>query len=70
MNFVKRSMEDKSGVSFRICRKFELIQVFMHALVTCKKEDYSTKNKGTMKLLKGSYLRCPWSDLAEFRTHP
>ena len=36
---------DNSGVSTGICRKFELIQAFMHVLVTCKNEDDSIKNE-------------------------
>ena len=37
---------DNSGVGGGICLKFELIQAFMHVLVTCKNEDDRFKNEG------------------------
>ena len=37
---------DNSGVGGGIWPKFELIQAFMHALVTCKNEDDRYKNEG------------------------
>ena len=36
---------DNSGVSYGIWPKFELIQGFIHVLVTCKNEDDSIKNE-------------------------
>ena len=35
----RRARADKSGVGVGIWLKFELIQAFMHVLVTCKNED-------------------------------
>ena len=70
--------------SGRIWPNFELIQVFMHDLIACKYEKDQMKNSGEnvmtsffsiisqwdfFQTLKGSQLRSPWSDLAEFRTH-
>ena len=40
------SRADNSGVGGGIRPNFELIQVFMHVLITCKNEDYSIKNEG------------------------
>ena len=37
--FFRRARADNSGVGVRIWPKFELIQAFMHVLVTCKLED-------------------------------
>ena len=37
--FLRRARADNSGVGVGIWPKFELIQAFMHALVTCKNED-------------------------------
>ena len=37
---------DNSGVGGGIWPKFELIQAFMHVLVTCKNEDDQIKNEG------------------------
>ena len=36
---------DNSGVGGDIWTKFELIQAFMHVLVTCKNEDNHIKNE-------------------------
>ena len=67
-----------------IWRNFVLIQASMHVLITCKYENDQMKNSGEnvmmsffsiisltdfFQMLKGSQLRSPWSDLAEFRTH-
>ena len=38
-NFHRRARADNSGVGVGIWPKFELIQAFMHVLVTCKNED-------------------------------
>ena len=38
-NFFRRARADNSGVGVGIWPKFELIQAFMHVLVTCKNED-------------------------------
>ena len=35
----RRARADNSGVGVGIWPKFELIQAFMHVLVTCKNED-------------------------------
>ena len=37
--FFRRATADNSGVGVGIWPKFELIQAFMHVLVTCKNED-------------------------------
>ena len=37
---------DNSGVGGGIWPKFEVIQAFMHYLVTCKNEDDQIKNEG------------------------
>ena len=71
--------------SGRIWPNFELIQAFMYVLIACKYEKDLKKNSGDNVMtsfhflhyksmgffltLKGSQLRSPWSDLAEFRTH-
>ena len=44
LNFLG-SMADNSEVSGGIWQKFELIQVFMHLLVTCKNEEDPMKNE-------------------------
>ena len=41
----KRARADNSGVGGGIWPKFELIQAFMHVLVTCKNEDDRFKNE-------------------------
>ena len=41
-----RERADNSGVGGGIWPKFELIQAFMHVLVTCKNEDERFKNEG------------------------
>ena len=38
-NFFRRARADNSDVGVGIWPKFELIQAFMHVLVTCKNED-------------------------------
>ena len=40
-----RSRADNSEVSSRIWQKFELIQVLMHVLVTCKNDEDPMKNE-------------------------
>ena len=42
----RRPRADDSGVGGGIWPKFELIQAFMHVLVTCKNEDDRFKNEG------------------------
>ena len=44
--FFRRARADNSGVGVGILPKFELIQAFMHVLVTCKNEDDRSKNEG------------------------
>ena len=44
--FFRRARADNSGVGGGIWPKFELIQAFMHVLVTCKNEDDRFKNEG------------------------
>ena len=44
--FFRRTRADNSGVGGGIWPKFELIQAFMHVLVTCKNEDDQIKNEG------------------------
>ena len=39
LQFFRRARADNSGVGVGILPKFELIQAFMHVLVTCKNED-------------------------------
>ena len=70
--------------SGRIWPNFELIQAFMHDLIACKYEKDQMKNCGEnvmtfifsnislwdfFQSLKGSQIRSPWSELAEFPTH-
>ena len=43
--FFRRARADNSGVGGGIWPKFELIQAFMHVLVTCKNEDDRFKNE-------------------------
>ena len=47
--FFRRTKADSSGVGGNMWPKFELIQAFMHDLVTCKNEDDLIKNKGAIK---------------------
>ena len=42
----RRARADNSGVGGGIWPKFELIQAFMHVLVTCKNENDRFKNEG------------------------
>ena len=49
--FFRRSMTDNSGVGGGILPKFEVIQAFMHVLVTCQNEK---KNQSNMKELEWS----------------
>ena len=44
--FFRRARAENSGVGGGIWPKFELIQAFMHVLVTCKNEDDRIKNEG------------------------
>ena len=44
--FFRRARADNSGVGVGIWPKFELIQAFMHVLITCKNEDDQIKNEG------------------------
>ena len=44
--FFRRARANNSGVGGGILPKFELIQAFMHVLVTCKNEDDRLKNEG------------------------
>ena len=44
--FFRPPRADNSGVGGGIWLKLELIQAFMHVLVTCKNEDDSYKNEG------------------------
>ena len=46
VHFFRRLGADNSGVSGGIWLKFEIIQAFVHILVTCKNEDDSIKMKG------------------------
>ena len=69
----RRSRADNSRVGGVIWLKFELIQAFMHVLVTCKNEDDSIKSEGArvvttfsiislwgfFETLKGSLLSSP-----------
>ena len=45
INF-RRARADNSGIDGGIWPKFELIQAFMHVLVTCENEDDQFKNEG------------------------
>ena len=68
-------------ISGRIWPNFELIQAFMHVLISCKYEKDQMKNSGENMMtsfsplqdyaiicqtIKCSQLRSPWSDLTEF----
>ena len=44
--FHRHARADNSGVGGGIWPKFELIQAFMHVLVTCKNEVDQIKNEG------------------------
>ena len=44
--FFRRARADNSGVGGSFWPKFELIQAFMHVLITCKNEDDRFKNEG------------------------
>ena len=44
--FFRGARADNSGDGGGIWPKFELIQAFMHVLVTCKNEDDQFKNEG------------------------
>ena len=44
--FFRRARADNSAVGGGIWPKFELIQAFIHVLVTCKNEDDRIKNEG------------------------
>ena len=44
--YFRRARADNSGVGGGIWPKFELIQAFMHVLVTCKNEVDGFKNEG------------------------
>ena len=46
IDFFRRPRADNSGFGGGIWPKLELIQAFMHVLVTCKNEDDSYKNEG------------------------
>ena len=70
-----------TGVGGGIWPKFELIQAFMHVLVTCKNEVDPIKNEGARVFTRffhytsmgifpdaqGQLTPSPWSDLAKFR---
>ena len=45
-DFFRRSRADNSIVNGVIWQKFELIQAFMHVLITCKNEEEQIKNEG------------------------
>ena len=81
----RRARADNSGVCGVIWPKFELIQAFMHDLLTCKNEVDQIENEGARVFTRflslkvygvffpdaqGHFFRSPWSDLAEFRTRP
>ena len=82
--FFRCSRAANSIVSGGIWPKFKLIQAFMHVLIICKYEKDPIKKQPRKRddvvfpiislqeffpTLKGSQLRCPWSDPAKFRTH-
>ena len=54
--FFRRSRATYSEVSGGILPKFELIQVFIVVLVTCKNEEDSIKNEGARVLIRVSPL--------------
>ena len=47
IEFFRLSRAYSSVVSSGIWQKFELIQAFMHVLITCKNEEDPIKNEGT-----------------------
>ena len=55
--FFRRSRADNSGVGGRIWPKFELIQAFMHVLVTYKNKDDSIKNEGARVVTTFSHYK-------------
>ena len=50
--FFRRARADNSGVGGGIWPKFNLIQAFMHGLVTCKNEDDRIKSEGARAFTK------------------
>ena len=50
--FFRRARANYSGVGGGIWPKYELIQAFMHVLVTCKNEDDRFKNEGARVFTK------------------
>ena len=48
----RRTRADNSGVCGGIWPKFELIQAFMHVLLTCKNEVDQIKNEGARVLTR------------------
>ena len=52
LEYFRRARADNSGVGGGIWPKFELIQAFMHVLVTCKNEDDQIKKEGARVLTR------------------
>ena len=50
--FFRRARADNSGVGGGIWPKFELIQAFMHVLLTCKNEDDGFKTEGAREFTR------------------
>ena len=48
----RRTRADNSGVGGGIWSKFELMQAFMHVLITCKNEDDRIKNEGARVVIR------------------
>ena len=66
--FFRRSRADNSGVSCGILPKYELIQAFMHVLITCRgarwpsgsASDSRARGRGSIPT---SAVLCPWARL-------
>ena len=52
INFFRRAKADSLGVGGGIWPKFELIQAFMHVLLTCKNEVGQIKNEGARVFIR------------------
>ena len=68
--FFRRARADNSGVGGGIWPKFELIQAFMHVLVTCKNEVDPIKNKklAASKAYSIPPAMCSCLNIAKFKT--
>ena len=59
--FFRCARADNSGVGVGIWPKFELIQAFMHVLVTCKNEDDRSSLPASMKKIRSKMKALEWT---------